>query len=323
MGQIVDIRAHDALFATRTTPEDWARIAEFRDRPAFLDGIRQHEGAMQPFFAHNLILNRVVTEAWRFQILVFTLYLHNMLDHADPRSGLTVSNLQKICAQKQLASAGRAYAFLNIMKVGGYLASARSTVDSRVVRLEPTPRFMAIVEEWNDHIFASIDATTPAPSLLAARARYPDLGRGMRTSGAQGMLDGWLPLEPWPETVHFISTDGGWLLIEYLVLCSMRSGTVVDVEPVSLDLRSTASRFGGSRSNLLRLLESGHELGLLDAPPRGGKQIILSSRMICSFLGFMASYLGYFEIRARLVLDGLAAERQARAGQQDGRPAIA
>ncbi|WCM27258.1 hypothetical protein NDN01_25295 [Sphingomonas sp. QA11] len=302
MTEYLDIRAHDALFASRTTAEDWARIVAFRDRPAFLDGVRRHEGTMQPFFAHNLILNRVVTEVWRFQMLVITLYLHDTRDALDPRTGLTVTNLQKSCARLKLASPGRVYAFLNIMKLGGYLSAVRSPIDSRVVHLEPTARFMATVEQWNDQIFASIDSAAPEGALLALRARHPELGRYMRTSGAEGLLDGWDALGPFPEVLHFASTDGGWLMMENLVLRSMHTESRACIEPVSLNMRATAKQFGGSRSNLIRTLESGYHLGLLDAPPRGGSHILPSSRMTCAFLAFMASFLGYFQHHTRIAL---------------------
>ncbi len=317
MTEFLDLGAHDDLFAARTTPADWARIAAFRDRPHFLDGVRRHEGVMQPFFAHNFILNRVVTEVWRFQMLVFTLFLADTRDPADPRTGLTVGNLQRICAAKKLASAGRVTAFLNIMKLGGYLAASRSTIDSRVVHLEPTALFTRIVEEWNDNIFAAIDAASagaasPLGSLVALRARHPALGRLMRTSGAEGLLAGWDPLGPFPETYHFAATDGGWLMIEHLVIRAIAGQTRVHIEPVALTMRAAAKQFGGSRSNLMRALDSGYATGLLDEPPRGGSHVVLSPRMACAFLAFMASFLGYFEQHARIALgrieDGTAAE---------------
>jgi hypothetical protein len=302
----LDIRQHDALFASRTTPDEWARIAAFRNLPEFLDGVMRHEGAMQPFFAGNRFLNKIVVERWRYQILVFTLYLHITRDPADPRTGLTVANLQKICGQLGLASPGRVYAFLNIMKLGGYLSSERSTIDSRVVHMAPTPRFMTIVEEWNDHIFAAIDAGDPAAGLTALRARHPALGEMMRTSGGRGLLGGWSPLGPFPETDFFASVDGGWSLMEYVVGQMMRQERgVVLLTPVDCQLRSKARDFGGSRTNLLRLLESGYEEGLLAEPPRGGNHVLFSSRMVCSYLGFIASYLSNFQRHAAIGLGQL------------------
>ncbi|PLK27497.1 hypothetical protein [Novosphingobium sp. TH158] len=302
MSDCLDIRKHDALFASRMPEAEWNRIVAFRNLPRFLDGVRRHEGVMQPFFAYNLILNKVVAEVWRFQILVFTLYLHATRDPGDPRSGLTVANLQRVCRQLGLASPGRVSAFLNVMKLGGYLTPVRSKLDSRVVHLEPTGRFMAIVEEWNDNIFASVDAAAGS-NLLEIRRDFPELGREMRIRGAQGLLAGWQPIDPFPEVLHFAASDGGWLLMEHVALASITGDAELRRSAVELSIRSAAGRFGGSRSNLLRLLASGHEQGLLDEPPGRTGQIRFSDLMICSFLTFMASFLGYFQMHAQAAID--------------------
>lgn len=297
-----DLAAYDDLFASRVSEEEWARIVRFRAYPAFLDGVRRHEGIMQPFFSDNLILNKVVAEAWRFQILVFTLYLHDTRDSNDPRTGLTFTNLRDICIKLGLASPGRVFAFLNLMKLGDYLTSVRSALDSRIVHLEPTPRFLVTVEEWNDGIFASIDAAHPDERLTELRAVYPDLGRAMRTSGAEGLLAGWDPLAAFPEVTHFAAVDGGWLLMEHVVAETLRQNAGGRTEHVSLNLNAVSTRFGGSRSNLRRMLESAYSLGLLEVPPQNGKRIVFSPRMICAFLTFMASFLGYFQTHSHIAL---------------------
>lgn len=306
MRTIVKIDQHDDDFASRAG-DDWDRIVAFRNLPHLLDGARRHEGVMSPFFSNNLILNKVVLEAWRFQMIVFTLYLHTTRDPADPRTGLTVGNLSRICKQLDLASSGRVFAFLNLMKLGGFLKSVRSQIDARVVHLEPTPQFMATVEEWNDGIFAAIDAAAPDANLVGLSTRYPALGEGMRTSGAEGLIAGWKPLDPFPEVAHFANADGGWMLMERSVAAALRDPAGLVIAPLSINLRHHGRDFAGSRSNLLRLLEGAYDLGLLDAPPQGGAHIILSSRMLCAFLSFIASYLGYFHHHAKTALADIRA----------------
>ncbi len=296
----VDIGANDELFSRRAPPEEWARIIAFRGRPRFLDGVRRHADAMAPFFAYNFLLNKVVTEIYRFQMLVLTLYLHETYDADDSRSGLTVANLRAACGRLGIASPGRATAFLNIMRVAGYLATAPAGLDRRVVRLVPTPRFMTIVEAWNANVFASIDATAPENRFVELAAQLPQLGTAMRTSGAEGLLAGWDPLGPFPEVLHFGSADGGWQLMEYLSGRAIGHGDVPLIEPIDLNLARTAKQFGGSRSNLIRLLDSAYAHGLLDAPPRLGREVVLSSRMLCAFLTFIASYLDYYEHHTRI-----------------------
>lgn len=303
----VDIRQHDALFAGRTSSSEWARIAAFRDLPDFLAGVRRHEGSMAPLLTGNPFLNKVATETWRFQILVFALYLHATADPANPRTGLTAANLQRVCSDLKLASPGRVLAFINILKLARYLTSIRSAADNRVVHLIPTAKFMAVVEAWNTNIFAAIDAARPDASLIALAEQYPGLGREMRISGAEGLMAGWDPLGPFPEVQHFADCDGGWLFMEHVIANWIGADGTVTIVPVSVKMRAIAKGFGGSRSNLLRLLERGHELGLLDQPPCGGANIVFSSRMVCSYFGFIASFLDNFHRHSLIGLDRLRA----------------
>jgi hypothetical protein len=307
MTQALALDSHDALFASRTTADEWNRIAAFRNSAHFCDGARRHEGVMAPFFSNNLILNKVVLEAWRFQMIVFTLYLHDTRDAGDPRSGLTFANLSRICKELELASTGRVYAFLNLMRAGGYLDSIRSAADSRIVHYAPTPAFMEKVHAWNDGIFAAIDAAKPDCGFLAKQDHIPELGKGMRVSGAERLLTGWKPLDPFPEVTHFANADGGWMLMEQIVARSLCHADGIIVEPVSINLRHFGRDFGGSRSNLLRLLEGAYQAGLLEAPPQGGAHIHFTSRMTCAFLSFIASYLDNYERCTRVALARLAA----------------
>lgn len=306
-----DLGQHDALFASRTPAAEWDRLVAFRSRPGFLRAVQLYEGVMQPFFAHNLILNKVVIEVWRFQMLCLSLYLHATADPDDPRTGLTVSNLQGLSRQLNLASPGRVYAFLSLMKLGGYLKSMRARSDARIVQMAPTDKFLGIVEAWSDNIFACIDAVTPEEDLRAQRARHPELGREMRTNGAERLLDGWLPLDPFPEVHHFAAVDGGWMLMEHIVSLSLLGDPPELVEPMPFSLNACAKRFGGSRANLHRLLTSAHELGLLNAPPRGGASISFTPVMMCAYLNFLASFLSLLQESARTglrrILDRTAA----------------
>ena len=303
MSDIFNISQHDTLFASRTGPEEWARISAFRDRPHYLEGVRLHAGVMQPFFAYNLILNKVVAEIWRFQMLVFTLYLHETWREDDPRSGLNLGNLQRVCSNLNLASPGRVYAFLNIMKIGGYLEKAPTGADNRVSRLAPTRMFMNTVEEWNRGIWAAIDATNPGGGLVALGQAYPSLGTGMRNSGAEGLLAGWDPLGPFPEVSRFAASDGGWMMMEHIVSEALGSNGRLRRVTINCDLRRTAKQFGGSRSNLIRLLGEAHDLGLLEIDPRLGREVRFTTTMTSAFLTFLASFLGYFELHTQMALE--------------------
>ena len=160
--------------------EEWSRILAFRQQPLFHRALPTYAKLMLQYFSDNLILNRVVTEAWRFEMLVYTLYLHDMFDPAVPGSGLTLSNLQDICKRQQCASPGRVTAILGIMRIGGFVRQQSSAGDRRIKHLVPSKKFMDIVEGWNNRIFQIIDAVCPGDNLAETHRSVPHLGRAMR-----------------------------------------------------------------------------------------------------------------------------------------------
>lgn len=294
MSVYFSLNAFDSELSARTTPEEWKRILELRDHPRFLDGLARNGELMPPYFADNVILNKVVTEAWRFEMLVYLLHLYDTRDPADPRSGLTLSNLQKLCARMDCASPGRVLAILGIMRLGGYLHSERSEADSRLKYLAPSPAFIGVVEGWSRRVCQIVDAITPDADLAVSHATHPRLGWEMRRFGAEGLIAGWKLLDPFPEVVHFVMRDGGWMLLATCVARALAPSRGLEIAPVSLDLRAFAPRFGVSRSHLRRVLESAHREGLLLAPPRDGADIRLAPRLVASYLACFASeYANY------------------------------
>lgn len=288
----------DAEFASRTTPDEWQRLLALRNNPKYLQGLYAYSELMPQYFSDNIILNKVVTEVWRFEILVYTLYLYDTRDPSDPRSGLTVSNLQRICARQKCASRGRVMAILGMMGIAGYLRRVKSQRDSRVMQLEPSAAFIAIVEGWNHRICQIIDAITPEGQLTMAHGTHPRFGWEMRRRGAERLLNGWKLLDPFPEVNHFVSKDGGWMLLLTSAAEALRLGGETRIAPVSLDLAAFGARFGVSRSHLRRLLESAHAAGLLDTPPRNGASIQLSRKLLASYLACMAGELANYQEQA-------------------------
>lgn len=289
---------YDLVFSSNTTPAEWQRILAFRNQPKFGAALETYHVLMSQYFSDNMMLNKVVTEAWRFEMLVYTLYLYDQRDTANPSSGLTLSNLQRICAKQKCASPGRVLAILGIMRIGGFLHQQKSELDSRVNHLEPTQKFIAIVEGWNNRIFQIIDAVVPQSQLAKAHEVQPRFGWNMRKRGAETMLGGWKLLDPFPEVYHFVASDGGWMLLLHCVAEALRSSAGKLIATVSVDLKPFGKHFGVSRSHLRRLLESAYAERLLDAPPCNGREIKLSARTVAAFLNCMASELSFYRDHA-------------------------
>ncbi|MGL4406516.1 MAG: hypothetical protein ACRCT6_12190, partial [Notoacmeibacter sp.] len=279
----------------RTTPDDWQRILAFRNCSNFKAALPRYHELMTHFYSGNLMLNKVVTEAWRFEMLVYALHLYDSRDPANPRSGLTLTNLEKICVAQKCASPGRVRAIIGIMWLGGFIKRYRSKLDSRIVHFEPSQDFIAIVEGWNNRIFQIIDAVYPEGKLAECHALHQRFGWEMRKGGAQGLLDGWKLLDPFPEVFHFVSRDGGWMLLLHCAFEALRLGNGTHIAPVSVDLAEFGVRFGVSRSHLRRLLEAAYKSGLLSAPPQNGSHIVLAPELLASYLTCMASELDFFQ----------------------------
>jgi hypothetical protein len=302
----------DAELRSRNSSDEWRRILALRDQPGFLRGLFRYAELMPPYFSDNVNLNKVVTEAWRFHMLVFALHLYDSRDPNDPSSGLTFANLTRLCAEQKIASRGRVFAILGIMQLAGYLRRRRSTSDSRIVQLEPSPVFIGIVEGWNQRILQIIDAIDDTEALAVAHLAHRRFGWEMREHGAQTILAGWKILDPFPETAHFVYSDGGWMLLLSCVADALRASGGREIAPVCVDLGTFGKRFGVSRSHLRRLLEQAHNKGLLDAPPRNGQHIALAPHLVASFLTCMASELGNYRLWALAAKRELGVERERR-----------
>jgi hypothetical protein len=294
----------DDMLSIRMDSVEWQRILAFRKQPGMFNGLFAYAEIMPEFFADNLILNKVVTEEWRFYTLVFTLHLNDTRNPDDPLSGLTLSNLQRVCREQKVASFGRVAAILGIMQLGGYVHRRPSTSDGRVRHLEPTPGFMAVVEEWTQRLLRIIDAICPEDNLAAHHRANPGFGRQMRRRGAEVMLGGWRAVPPFPEVAHFLHSDGGWMLLLPLIAQSIKTGNG-GLAPVSFDLAAHGRRFGVSRSHLRRMLEGAWQKGLLAEPPRNGAHIVPTAKLAASFLTCMASELGYARAWALETRDAL------------------
>jgi hypothetical protein len=290
------VRCFDETLRARTNEMEWARIIHMRDQPHALNMLHAYHRLMLPFFADKVILNKIVTEAWRFEMLVYSLYLYDRRDLDDPRSGLTVSNLERVCKEMNCASPGRVRAIIGI------------------VQLEPSSEFINIVEGWNNRIFQISDIVFVKDNLAQSHRDNNRLGWEMRNRGCKSLFEGWKLLDPFPEVFHFVSSDGGWMLLLHCASEALRVGNNQYITPVRVDLATFGAKFGVSRSHLRRLLESAYKEGLLREPPKNGSNIVLSPHLLASYLTCMAAEISFYRAH------GLAARTELAPPANSQRP---
>jgi hypothetical protein len=286
--------SHDSIFKARTTPGDWQRILEVRDHPRYLDGVVRYDELLPQLFGNNIVLSKAVTEISRFQMIVLSLHLYDTADPDDPKTGLTFSRLQKLCREHNFASSTAVGTFLGLLLVAGYLARQRSERDTRIVHFVPTSKFISIVEQWNRAMLQSLDAIEPEGGLARLHEIHSRFGWDMRKGSAEFLLSGWQPLGPFPEVMHFLDCTGGWMLLCRVVAMMFRDTDRSQIFPVDVDLVEFSRTFAVSRTNLRRMLDSAYDKGLLVAPPRNGRHIELSQRLLDACMGAQASELATY-----------------------------
>jgi hypothetical protein len=293
--------AFDAEFSARTQADEWQRTLETRSQPNFVNAILKYHAQLPQRSSGNAVLNKVVAESGRYELLAYTLYLYDIRDPVNPRSGLTVTNLEKMCIRQNCASPGRVRAYIGLMWAAGYLKRHQSKTDSRITHFEPSKKLVEIVEGWNHEIFKAIDDIFPDDGLALRHATEPRFGWDMRRNGTEQVLTGWKPFDLFPEVYHFISHDAGWMFLLHIIGEMMRQSGGTHIVPVQVDLPEFGARFGVSRSHLRRLLESAFEKGLLEQPPQNGTHIVLSHRLVASYFMSMASELSFYRAHALAV----------------------
>ncbi|MGL4404176.1 MAG: hypothetical protein ACRCT6_00310 [Notoacmeibacter sp.] len=288
----------DGEFSRRFTPDNWQRTIETRSQPGFVKAVLDYHSGLASQIKGNTILNKVSAEAQRYELLAYTMFLSDNRDSNDPRSGLTLGNLERICTEQKCASPGRVRAYVGLLWVAGYLQRHQSAKDRRRVHFEPTAKLIRSVEEWNQRIFKAIDGIFPQDQLALRHLNEPRFGSNMRKNGVQQILTGFKPFDLFPEVYHFVARDSGWLLLIQCVGQMMLDAKQTIVFPVSVDLQNFGKQYGVSRSHLRRVLESAFDEGLLDAPPQNGSHIVLSEKLIAAYFTSMAAELSFYRAHA-------------------------
>ena len=268
-----------------------------RNQDNFINAILRYHAALPGLIRGKPVLTKVVSEVWRYEILAYILYLYDTRDFSDPKSGLTLTNLERVCRYQNCASPGRVRAIVGFLWASGYLKRQKSYSDSRIYQFAPTQKLIGFVEDWTHGIFETIDHILPGSSLAESHLAQPRFGWNMRRGCTEQLLSGWKPFGLFPEVFHFVTKDAGWMLLLHCVGEAMRKGTG-QIVTVSIDLAAFGALYGVSRSHLRRLLETAYSHGLLEDTPSNGSNIVFSRKLVAAYFTSMAAELEFYRSHA-------------------------
>jgi DNA-binding MarR family transcriptional regulator len=223
-------------------------------------GVAQYRG--------NRILNMMITDRARFLIGVFAIHLHDLSRPGDPRSGLTLSRIKAICVEQKICSAGRAEAMLVLMRMLGYLASARSEEDRRLHRLVPTDALIAWHRERLSFTLEAVANLLPEGAQALAALRSPDFSPNFLvrfvSHVARLYLTGFYYVDHVPEMKLFFERNAGVVILFSIMLSGETTDGFPPRGPVLIFPARLARQFGVSRSHVRRMVQEAINAGLLE-----------------------------------------------------------
>jgi hypothetical protein len=218
--------------------------------------VAQHRG--------NRILNTIITDRARFLIGVFAIHLHYLSRRGDRGSELTLSRIKAICIEHKICSAGRAEAMLVLMRMLGYLASARSEEDRRLHRLVPTDALIGWHRERLAFTHEAVSNLLPEGAQVLAALHSPDFLPCFVSHAARLHLAGFYYVDQVPEMKLFLERNAGVVILYSIMLSGETTDSFPPRGPVSIFPARLARRFGVSGSHVRRMVQEAINAGLLE-----------------------------------------------------------
>jgi hypothetical protein len=257
----------------------------------------------------NRILSMIVTDRARYLIGIFAIHLHHQSRPGDPRSGLTLSRIIAICAEQKICSAGRVKAVLVLMRMFGYLASARSKEDRRLHRLVPTDALLALHRENFTFTLEAVAKLVPEGAEALAALRSPDFLSCLLSHYAGLHLEGFYYVDHVPEARMFFERNAGAVMLFSIWLASQVADGVPSRDSVPILPAPLGRQFGVSRSHVRLMVQEAISAGLLASDQTQPNHYHLTPALHAAFARFSALYILHTLHAARAAFAEIAQRR--------------
>lgn len=254
-------------------------LAAIRAHPRLDEAIRHSAVGAIELARSPTVLSRLYRDYGTHMLMVLA-----MGQHFAPE-GLTVGRLRDIAVEAELASPGRAEALTAQLLDRGGLVEIPGAGDRRLHPLSPTPELLDFLHaRVKVDVEAAALVSRPAAEMIGGfdqpaflPAYYLAMGQAMRASrrrmGAVGSDIG-----------PFGDRNGGLLM-----LCDILSDLPIydEAQSLPISVAGWSSRFGVSRSHVLKMLRDADEAGLIVWRPEA-RRLSLTARQIEAIRGFFA-----------------------------------
>jgi hypothetical protein len=236
----------------RFGPEGPAReaMAAVIAHPRFAEAARIATVGATRLYQGNRLLNLMINDRGRFMIGLFAVYLHL-------NGGLTVARMTALCAEQELASAGRARAMLMLMRAFGYLAAAPEPIDTdlRVRQLMPTEALMSLHGERIQCLLDGCAMVMPEAASIFSVRSHRDFVPTYVTRVCELYLSGFRNNRCVPDVRLFAERNAGLVILWDMLGSVEPDGRFPPARILPAPISRLARRFGVSRVHVRRLLQ--------------------------------------------------------------------
>lgn len=281
-------------------------LAAVRTDPQFPAAMRLMSRGAIALYRGNSILNTVGNDRWRFLISVFAIHLHFACQPDDPRSGLTLGRLRRLCVEQKVCSRGRAEAMLEMMRTCGYLAPAPAAGDRRLRRLVPTAELIAWHRERATFIFKAMALVLPEGAQALSALGSAAFMQHFMCRLSESYLAGFFYVDRIPDMKLFLERNAGMMILYSLLLAGEPQDSFPPLRPVSISTSGLARGFGVSRVHVRRLLLDAVKRGFLERTGPSGEGFRVLPRLTDAFASVLAMYIVHNAQCVRLALADMA-----------------
>ena len=224
--------------------------------PRFAEAARAMAGNMRAQAEIDPAFDALQKDAGRFVASCWAMSLHRA-------GGLTLPRLKETCARAGIMSPGRARSLIQFFLFLRYIEAQPATERGAPIRYAPT---QAMLDSRSTMVRIGLEAVhmiEPAVSVVLSRLDDPDIVARFMGHLGDSYLPSIIGKQPYLQFMDaFIEPHAGVALIDLIVQAG-EGDEFPSARPITISINATAQRLRVSRAHIRRLLDRGHERGML------------------------------------------------------------
>ncbi len=232
--------------------------ARLRAHPVFEQALREYALGVAKTQESPWIANKIISQDARFRVVGYLLYLD--ADRERWPAGANYRGLHELCTRRKEVSPRVLNTTLAVLKLTGFVTTARDPADRRLKFYRPTARMWDFVRDWLGYASRALDLLQSGMHRSRLLQEDPTFVRRFLASAGLDHMTNPPPADLMPEFIEFFgSREGG----SALVLSAMLS----DIDGQLVPSRSRiAKRYGLSKTQVSNVIALGVKSGffLLD-----------------------------------------------------------